>query len=146
MPAWSGPESSEPPLPPQPAASEATTSASMASLIRFSFPAWGRHRSSGDALASRSQSAGTGLTAASWYVPDLTVTFVFRVLGPFEVHDGERQLALGGTRQRSVLALLLLHRGVTLSSDRLIDELWGERPPADAQTALQQHVSRLRKA
>lgn len=48
-------------------------------------------------------------------------------------------------RQRSVLAILLLHRGETLSSDRLIDELWGQRPPADAQTALQQHVSRLRK-
>ena len=62
------------------------------------------------------------------------------------MHDGERLLALGGTRQRSVLALLLLERGEVLSSDRLIDELWGDRPPADAQTALQQHVSRLRKA
>jgi DNA-binding SARP family transcriptional activator/ABC-type branched-subunit amino acid transport system substrate-binding protein len=62
------------------------------------------------------------------------------------VVDGERQLTLGGTRQRSVLAILLLHPGETLSSDRLIDELWGERPPADAQTALQQHVSRLRRA
>jgi DNA-binding SARP family transcriptional activator/ABC-type branched-subunit amino acid transport system substrate-binding protein/sugar lactone lactonase YvrE len=61
------------------------------------------------------------------------------------VHDGERQLALGGTRQRSVLAILLLHHGETVSSDRLIDEIWGERSPADAQTALQQHVSRLRK-
>ena len=45
-----------------------------------------------------------------------------------------------------MLALLLLHPGETVSSDRLIDELWGEHPPADAQTALQQHVSRLRKA
>jgi DNA-binding SARP family transcriptional activator/ABC-type branched-subunit amino acid transport system substrate-binding protein len=62
------------------------------------------------------------------------------------VLDGERALVLGGTRQRSVLALLLLDRGKTVSSDRLIDELWGVSPPADAQTALQQHVSRLRKA
>lgn len=62
------------------------------------------------------------------------------------MHEGARQLALGGTRQRSVLAILLLHPRETVSSDRLIDELWGERPPADAQTALQQHVSRLRKA
>jgi DNA-binding SARP family transcriptional activator/ABC-type branched-subunit amino acid transport system substrate-binding protein len=61
------------------------------------------------------------------------------------VLDGQRALALGGTRQRSVLALLLLHAGQTLSSDRLIDELWDDSPPADAQTALQQHVSRLRK-
>ena len=62
------------------------------------------------------------------------------------MRDGERALVLGGTRQRSVLALLLLERGGTVSSDRLIDELWGDSPPADAQTALQQHVSRLRKA
>ncbi|HET8968781.1 MAG TPA: AfsR/SARP family transcriptional regulator, partial [Gaiellaceae bacterium] len=76
----------------------------------------------------------------------LASTLDFRVLGPLEVLDGERQLSLGGTRQRSVLAILLLLPGETVSSDRLIDELWGERPPADAQTALQQHVSRLRKA
>jgi len=63
-----------------------------------------------------------------------------------EVYDGESRLALGGTKQRSVLAILLLHLGETVSSDRLIDELWGEHPPVDAQTALQQHVSRLRKA
>ncbi len=81
-----------------------------------------------------------------WYVRFLASTLDFRVLGPLEVLEGERVLALGGTRQRSVLALLVLHRGETLSSDRLIDELWGESPPADAQTALQQHVSRLRKA
>ncbi len=68
------------------------------------------------------------------------------MLGPLEVYDGERRLALGGTKQRSVLAILLLHLGETVSSDRLIDELWGEHPPVDAQTALQQHVSRLRKA
>ena len=82
----------------------------------------------------------------SWYVRDLASTLDFRVLGPFEVRDGERKLALGGTRQRSVLAILVLRAGETVSSDRLIDELWGERPPADASTALQQHVSRLRKS
>lgn len=59
--------------------------------------------------------------------------------------DGERQLHLGGLRQRSVLAILALHAGTVVSSDRLVDALWGERPPADAATALQQHVSRLRK-
>jgi DNA-binding SARP family transcriptional activator/ABC-type branched-subunit amino acid transport system substrate-binding protein len=84
--------------------------------------------------------------SASWYVRDLASTLDFLVLGPLEVYDGERLLRLGGTRQRSVLAILLLHAGQTVSSDRLIDELWGEQPPADAQTALQQHVSRLRRA
>jgi len=61
------------------------------------------------------------------------------------VREGERQLRLGGVKQRSVLALLLLHAGQVVSSDRLIDELWGDDPPEDASTALQQHVSRLRK-
>ncbi|HSF61771.1 MAG TPA: BTAD domain-containing putative transcriptional regulator [Gaiellaceae bacterium] len=98
------------------------------------------------ALADRFQAAVSGLTARAWYVRHLASALDFRVLGPLEVFDGERQLALGGTRQRSVLAILLLRLGETVSSDRLIDELWGERPPADAQTALQQHVSRLRKA
>ena len=103
-------------------------------------------RSCGAALASRSHGAVSGLTGGSWYVRHLASTLEFRVLGPLEVRDGERRLALGGARQRSVLALLLLRAGETVSSDRLIDELWGEHPPADAQTALQQHVSRLRKA
>jgi DNA-binding SARP family transcriptional activator/ABC-type branched-subunit amino acid transport system substrate-binding protein len=103
-------------------------------------------RSSEDALAGRSQSAVSRLTAPSWYVRHLASTLDFRVLGPLEALDGERPLALGGARQRSVLVLLLLRRGQTVSSDRLIDELWGESPPADASTALQQHVSRLRKA
>ncbi|HYI75758.1 MAG TPA: BTAD domain-containing putative transcriptional regulator, partial [Gaiellaceae bacterium] len=93
-------------------------------------------------LPGRCQWADSG----SWYVRHLASTLDFRVLGPFEVRDGERSLALGGTRQRSVLAILVLRAGETVSSDRLIDELWGERPPADASTALQQHVSRLRKA
>jgi DNA-binding SARP family transcriptional activator/ABC-type branched-subunit amino acid transport system substrate-binding protein len=80
-----------------------------------------------------------------WYVRRLASALDFRILGPFEVVDGERQLRLGGIKQRSVLAILLLHSGETVSSDRLVDELWGDNPPADAPTALQQHVSRLRK-
>jgi DNA-binding SARP family transcriptional activator len=43
------------------------------------------------------------------------------------------------------LALLLLHPNEVVSSDRLIDELWGERPPATAFKALQVMVSALRK-
>jgi DNA-binding SARP family transcriptional activator/ABC-type branched-subunit amino acid transport system substrate-binding protein len=113
--------------------------------LRFSF-CRGTPGSSAAALTSRSQGAVSGLTAAAWYVRHLASTLDFLVLGPLEVRHGERPLALGGTRQRSVLAILLLRRGETVSSDRLIDELWGEHPPADAQTALQQHVSRLRKA
>ena len=53
---------------------------------------------------------------------------------------------LGGPKQRALLAILLLCRGETVSSDRLIDQLWGERPPATAAKTLQGYVSHLRKA
>jgi len=53
---------------------------------------------------------------------------------------------LGGPKPRSVLALLLLAGGEAVATDRLVDELWGERPPPTAVTALQGYVSGLRKA
>jgi DNA-binding SARP family transcriptional activator len=55
-------------------------------------------------------------------------------------------LPLGGAKQRSVLALLLLRANEVVSSDQLIDALWPGHPPENAPTALQAHVSRLRKA
>jgi DNA-binding SARP family transcriptional activator len=70
----------------------------------------------------------------------------FRILGPLSALDDGREIALGGSKQRALLVLLLLHRGETLSTDRLIDELWGESPPATAAKTVQVHVSRLRKA
>jgi YVTN family beta-propeller protein len=70
----------------------------------------------------------------------------YRVLGPIEVSDGDRPLALGEGRQRSVLTLLLLHRNEALSSDRLIDALWGDRPPATAAKVLQNYIAQLRRA
>jgi DNA-binding SARP family transcriptional activator len=70
----------------------------------------------------------------------------FRILGPVEVREGDRVLKLGGAKQRAVLALLLLHANEVVSRDRLIDELWSESPPETAPTALQVHVSQLRKA
>src|SRR6185436_6800850 len=70
----------------------------------------------------------------------------FRILGPLEALDGTRPVALGGRRRRAVLAALLLHPNETLSSERLIDELWGGSPPANALKTLQVHVSRLRKS
>jgi predicted ATPase/DNA-binding SARP family transcriptional activator/Tfp pilus assembly protein PilF len=62
-----------------------------------------------------------------------------------EVREGGRSLPLGGAKQRAVLALLLLDAGRVVSSDRLIDELWRERPPGRPQTAIQGYVSELRK-
>ena len=70
----------------------------------------------------------------------------FRILGPFEVVRSGGSLALGSAQQRAVLALLLLHRSEVLSTDRLIDELWGESAPATAVKAVQGYVSHLRKA
>ena len=70
----------------------------------------------------------------------------FRILGPLEVEEEGRVLKLGGAKQRGLLALLLLHANEAVSRDRLIDELWGDQPPETAATAIQVHVSQLRKA
>lgn len=70
----------------------------------------------------------------------------FKILGPLEAHDRGRQLALGGPKQRAVLALLLLHANEVVSSDRLIPEVWGEARLEGASKALQITVSRLRRA
>jgi DNA-binding SARP family transcriptional activator len=53
---------------------------------------------------------------------------------------------LGGAQQRALLAVLLIHRGEVLSTDRLIDELWGERAPSSAIKIVQGYISQLRKA
>jgi DNA-binding SARP family transcriptional activator len=70
----------------------------------------------------------------------------FRLLGPLEVADGDGTVGLAEGRQRSVLVLLLLHRNEAVSSDRLIDALWGQHPPATAAKVLQNHVGQLRRA
>src|SRR5574337_1067835 len=70
----------------------------------------------------------------------------FRILGPLAVEDDGRVLKLGGAKQRGLLALLLLHANEPVARDRLIDELWGDRPPETVATAVQVHVSQLRKA
>jgi DNA-binding SARP family transcriptional activator len=69
----------------------------------------------------------------------------FRILGPLEVAgDDAEPLALGGQRQRAVLALLLLNANRVVSTDRLLDALWGEEPPRTARTSLQNAISALR--
>ena len=69
----------------------------------------------------------------------------FRVLGPLEAAENGRPLRLGGTQQRALLALLLLHANELVPSDQLIDALWGEKAPATAATTVQVYISRLRK-
>jgi DNA-binding SARP family transcriptional activator len=75
-----------------------------------------------------------------------TLADEFLILGPLEAYDGGRQLSLGGTKQRALLALLLLHANEVVSSDLLIDELWGGASSKDGAKALSVAVARLRKA
>ena len=70
----------------------------------------------------------------------------FRILGPVEViHDG-RSVAVGGSRERAVLALLLASANRVVSAERLAEDLWCGEPPERAIHSLQVFVSRLRKA
>jgi len=70
----------------------------------------------------------------------------FRILGSLEVTDKGLEPVIASGKQRALLAILLLHANGVVSSDRLIEELWGEQPPASAAKSLQVQVSRLRKA
>ena len=62
----------------------------------------------------------------------------FRILGPLEVlAAGGRSVPLGGPKQRALLAVLLVHVNQVISTDRLIDELWGGQPPQAALNVVQ---------
>src|SRR2546430_3189113 len=70
----------------------------------------------------------------------------YRILGPLEaLRDGKR-VALGGPKQRTVLALLLLEANRLVSADEIVDRLWPTKPPGEPRTALQGYISNLRKA
>src|SRR5512132_3935654 len=70
----------------------------------------------------------------------------FCILGPLEARDQGRTVRVGGSKQRALLAVLLLHANEPLSIDRLVDELWGESPPVKAAQNLRVYISRLRRA
>ena len=71
----------------------------------------------------------------------------FRLLGPLEVAErDDRSVPLGGAKQRSLLAVLLLHANEVVSTERLIDDLWPDAPPRTAAKSIQVYVSALRKA
>jgi peptide/nickel transport system substrate-binding protein len=69
----------------------------------------------------------------------------FGVLGPIEVRDSGRTLALGGPKQRALLADLILNARTVVSTARLIDDLWGEAAPPSADHTAEVYVARLRR-
>lgn len=69
----------------------------------------------------------------------------FQILGPLEVRRQGSPVAVGAAKQRTLLAILLVHANELVSSDRLIDELWPQ-PPETAANTLQVYVGKLRKA
>jgi DNA-binding SARP family transcriptional activator len=77
--------------------------------------------------------------------PSQPRSIVFRLLGPLEVVADDVPLRLGGPKQRSVLALLLLGANRVVPLDRIIRGLWGESLPSDAAATVQVYVSNLRR-
>ncbi len=73
-----------------------------------------------------------------------TAVVRYAILGPVEIRDGGRPVAAGGPRQLALLAFLLLNANAPVSSDRLIDALWGDNA-SGADKRLQMAVARLRK-
>ncbi|MFS8103812.1 tetratricopeptide repeat protein [Lentzea alba] len=69
-----------------------------------------------------------------------------RVLGPVTAIAGGTGVPLGGPKPRTLLALLAMHAGSVVSFDRVVDALWGDRPPGQARAAIYTYVSALRRA
>jgi DNA-binding SARP family transcriptional activator len=69
----------------------------------------------------------------------------FLILGPLEARRDGRPLKLGSIKHRMLLAKLLLHANQVISTDELIDTVWGERPPPTVRQSLQNHVAALRR-
>jgi DNA-binding SARP family transcriptional activator len=68
----------------------------------------------------------------------------FRILGPLEFRSGDAWSGIGAPKWRALLAALLLNHGQVVSTERLIDELWGDEPPAKPANLIATYVHRLR--
>ncbi|BCY08644.1 AfsR/SARP family transcriptional regulator [Actinoplanes sp. L3-i22] len=69
----------------------------------------------------------------------------FGILGPLEVRDHDSRTALGGTKQRRIVATLVLNAGRVVSLNELVDAVWDGEPPATARKQIQNAVSALRR-
>src|SRR5918996_6159588 len=78
-------------------------------------------------------------------LPSARSGLAFGILGPLEVVFAGDEVPLAGARQRALLAYLLLHANSVVSSERLIDELFGDEPPDNALNSVHTGISRLRR-
>lgn len=111
----------------------------------FSFVIWFRHT-----VRVPAENRLKDLTAAArpHIVGDVGIrstSLDFRLLGPMEVRRGSEPVAIGGPKQRAVLAMLLIARGRPVPLDRLVRGLWS-KPPNSAENVVQVGVSRVRRA
>ena len=77
--------------------------------------------------------------------PEESTDVRFRVLGPVEYAEGVAGSALGGRRQRSLLAVLIAHAGEVVTADSLVEAVWGEAAPSRPLSSVQTYVSSLRQ-
>src|SRR6202020_3616775 len=69
----------------------------------------------------------------------------FSVLGALEVSLNGGRISVGGRKQRTLLAVLLLHANRVVPRGELVQALWGEHPPPSVAEPLDAYVYRLRK-
>ena len=69
----------------------------------------------------------------------------FKILGPLEVYDEDRQLPTGGPKQRALLAILLLHASEVVPTRVLVENLWGDARGPTAEDAIEAYVAQLRQ-
>jgi DNA-binding SARP family transcriptional activator/basic membrane lipoprotein Med (substrate-binding protein (PBP1-ABC) superfamily) len=98
-------------------------------------------RSLGEASTALLASSRAWLATAATTEPD---PLQLRTLGPLEA-EADGRVELGGRKQRAVLGALLLRAGEVVTDARLIDDVWGDGPPASAAHTLEAYVSRLRR-
>ncbi|GAA3464457.1 BTAD domain-containing putative transcriptional regulator [Saccharothrix longispora] len=67
------------------------------------------------------------------------------LLGPVRAFIGETEVDLGAARRRAVFAVLALRAGQPVPVNELIDAVWGDEPPSNAEASVYTYVSGLRR-
>ena len=69
----------------------------------------------------------------------------FSIIGPVRAWLDDRELDLGPGKQRAVLAVLLLEANAPVPAGKIVDAVWGERPPENGVNVVQKYVAGLRR-